>query len=107
MGNSGRSWAILLAVYATFALDVFSTFTSSPQTTEINATARADTLMKWVKIGAVVAVGGGAVGSYIDKSALPVVATSSVAVAMVLLYVHAKNKGLADGAPGTENYRNW
>ena len=81
-GNSRRTWAILLAVYATFALDVFSTFTSSPQTTEINATARADTLMKWVKIGAVVAVGGGAVGSYIDKSALPVVATSTVAASI-------------------------
>lgn len=105
--NGGRSWAILLAVYATFALDVFSTFTSSPQTTEINASARADTLMKWVKIGAVVAVGGGAVGSYVDKSALPVVATTSVAVAMFLLYVHAKNKGLASDAPGTENYGTW
>ena len=105
--TGGRSWAILLAVYATFALDVFSTFTSSPQTTEINATARADTLMKWVKIGAVVAVGGGAVGSYLDKSALPVVATSTVAVSMWLLYVHAKNKGLESGAPGTENYAGW
>ena len=107
MNDGKRTWAILLAVYATFALDVFSTFTSSPQTTEINASARADTLMKWVKIGVVVALGGGAVGSYASKSALPVVATSTVAVAMYLLYVHAKNTGLQSGAPGTENYSSW
>src|SRR5882724_8164051 len=31
MNEGNRTWAILLAVYATFALDVFSTFTSSPQ----------------------------------------------------------------------------
>jgi hypothetical protein len=55
----------------------------------------------------VVALGGGAVGSYASKSALPVVATSTVAVSMYLLYVHAKNTGLQSGAPGTENYSSW
>jgi uncharacterized membrane protein (UPF0136 family) len=102
-----RTWAILLAVYATFALDVFSTFTSSPQTTEINAEARAETLMKWVKIGVVVAIGGGAVGSYAAKNPLPLVATTTVAVAMWFMYEHAKQAGLDSGAPGTENYSSW
>jgi len=106
-GSNRTTWALLIAVYATFALDVFSTFTSSPQTTELNAAARADTLMKWVKIGAVVAVGGGAVGSYVDRSALPIVATSTVAAAMVLIYLHAKKAGLASNEPGTENYSGW
>lgn len=60
--------------------------------------------MKWVKIGFVVAVVGGAVGSYASKSALPVVATSSVAGAMWLMYVHAKNAGLKNGGEPTETY---
>lgn len=106
-GSNARTWAILLAVYATFALDVFSTFTSSPQTTEINAEARADTLMKWVKIGVVVAVGGGAVGSYAAKSPLPIMATSIVAVSMWFMYEHAKKSGLENGGPATENYSSW
>jgi hypothetical protein len=101
---SNRTWAILLAVYATFALDVFSTFTSSPQTTEINAAARADTLMKWVKIGVVVALVGGSVGSYASKSILPLAATTIVAGSMWWLYEHAKTAGLESAAPGTERY---
>lgn len=103
MSGNRRTWAILLAVYATFALDVFSTFTSSPQTTEINAATRADTLFKWVKIGAVVAVVGGAVGSAVDRSALPLAATTTVAAAMWFMYAHAKKRGLESTAPGTES----
>jgi hypothetical protein len=99
-----RTWAILVAVYATFALDVFSTFTSSPQTTEINAVARADTLMRWVKIGVGVALLGGVVGSYSSRSAIPLVATSTVAVSMYYLYDHAKKRGLEQGGPPTERY---
>lgn len=103
-GGNRRTWAILVAVYATFALDVFSTFTSSPQTTELNAAARADTLMKWVKIGAVVALAGGAIGSFTSRSAWPLVATTTVAAAMFYFYEHAKNKGLENGGATTERY---
>lgn len=104
MDGNRRTWAILVAVYATFALDVFSTFTSSPQTTEINAAARADTLMKWVKIGVVVALLGGAIGTWTSRSALPLVATTTVAASMFYLYDHAKRRGLEDGGPSTERY---
>lgn len=105
-GNSGsrRTWAILVAVYATFALDVFSTFTSSPQTTELNAAARADTLMKWVTIGTLVAIGGGAIGSFTSRSVWPLVATTVVAGAMWWTYDHAKRAGLENGGAPTERY---
>lgn len=103
-GGGRRTWAILVAVYATFALDVFSTFTSSPQTTELNAAARADTLMKWVKIGTLVAIGGGAVGSWTSRSAWPLVATTVVAASMWWTYEHAKQAGLANGGAPTESY---
>lgn len=102
--QNGKVWAILLAVWATFALDVYSSLNSSPQTTEINAQARADTLMKWVRIGDLVAVVGGALGSYISKSVVPLVGAGGVALGMHLLYVHAKNSGLASSEPGTESY---
>lgn len=102
--SSRRTWAILVAVYATFALDVFSTFTSSPQTTELNAAARADTLMKWVKIGTVVAIGGGAIGAWTSRSAWPLISTTVVAGAMWWTYEHAKNAGLENGGATTERY---
>jgi hypothetical protein len=100
--GKGTTLAILVGVWATFALDVFSTFTSSPQTTEINASTRADTLMKWVGIAAVVAVGGGLAGSLSSKRWIPLLVTGFVAFGMWQLYEHAKKKGLASDAAGTE-----
>lgn len=102
--QDGKTWAILIGVWATFALDVYGSLNSSPQTTEINATARADSLMKWVYIADVVALSGGAIGAYLGKSAIPFIATGGVVLGMHLLYTHAKNAGLASDAPGTESY---
>lgn len=102
--GKGAVWAILAGVWATFALDVYSALNSSPQTTEINAPARAGTLMKWVLIGDLVAVGGGVAGSLVSKSLVPLAAAGGVAVGMHLLYRHAKNTGLANGGPATETY---
>lgn len=101
---SGETAAILIGVWATFALDVFSTFTSSPQTTELNAHARADTLMKWVTIGAAVAVLGGLAGTVKSGKIWPLLAASFVTVMMVGFYRHAKNAGLASSEPATEAY---
>ncbi|MGH7189521.1 MAG: hypothetical protein ACRD2H_13890 [Terriglobales bacterium] len=102
--NDRKLTAALVGIYATFALDVFSTFTSSPQTTELNAKTRADTLMKWVRIGLIVALVGGAAGSAIEGNGTPFIATATVAVMMTLMYVYAKNAGLKSDAPGTETY---
>lgn len=92
------------AVFATFALDCYSTFCSSPQTTELNAKARADTLMKWVTIGGVVALAGGAVGSAVSGSPAPLLGTGVITVLMYGCYVHARNAGLDSDEPGTESY---
>ncbi len=104
MEGNGTSTAIIVGVYATLALDIFSTFTSSPQTTELNAKARSTTLMKWVKIGIVAAVVGGVYGSMQSKRIAPIVATSAVAALMLGLYVHARNSGLESEEPATEEY---
>ena len=105
MNEGKRTWAILLAVYATFALDVFSTFTSSPQTTEINASTRAGTLMKWVHLG----IAQGAlfiiIAAVVDAKHRKAI-LSGGALAGVLMYgqyLHARAAGLSSAAPGTED----
>ena len=104
MNGNGTQSAILALVAGTFALDVFSTLTSSPQTTEINAKRRADTLMKWVAIAALVAVGGGVYGAVTAKRWVPLMAAVAVTLGMYGLYVHARNAGLNSDEDGTESY---
>ncbi len=98
---SGSIVAILIGVWATFALDVYSTLNSSPQTTELFAKDREDSLMHWVSIGAIVAVGGGAIASVVSWKAWPLIATGGVALMMHLFYVHAKNRGISQPPPMT------
>ena len=103
MEGNGTSVAILVGVWATFALDVFGSLTSSPQTTQINARTRADTLMKWVFLAAAVAVAGGTYASMQSGKIWPLIATGVVAGSMVGLYSHAKSEGLKSSEPGTES----
>jgi hypothetical protein len=98
-GQRGSVIAILIGVWATFALDVFSTLNSSPQTTELFAKDRQDSLMHWVKIGSATAVGGGAVATVISRRAWPLIATVVVALSMWFLYVHAVHRGQGQPAP--------
>jgi hypothetical protein len=90
---SGSMTAVLIGVWMTFALDVFSTLNSSPQTTELFASEREDSLMHWVLIGSGVAVGGGAAASAISKKPWPLIGATAVAVGMYLLYKHAVKRG--------------
>lgn len=56
MNGNGFSWAALIGIYAALIFDVFSSTNSSPQTTEMFAKDRANTLWKWVRIGAVISI---------------------------------------------------
>lgn len=94
----------VLGIYATFALDCYSTFCSSPQTTELNAKARADTLMKWVAIGGGVAIVGGLAASVYSGSPAPFVGAAVITALMYGAYWHAKEKGLSSAEPPTESY---
>ena len=93
MRATGTDVAILLGVYGTFALDVFSTLNSSPQTTELFAKDREDSLMHWVFIGSGVAVAGGLAGSYFTENYWPLFAATVVAGGMYLAYAHAVKRG--------------
>ena len=98
-GNGAATTAILVGVWATFALDVFSTLNSSPQTTELFAGDREDTLMHWVVIGTAVGVGGGAVATMLSGKAWPLLATVAVSGGMYLMYRHAVARGQDKPAP--------
>jgi hypothetical protein len=79
---------------------------SSPQTTELNADARAPTLMKWVNVG----VAEGVLMTGIAYALSPEVGNAFVLGAGLELvityaeYLHARRAGLASSAPGTEDY---
>jgi hypothetical protein len=98
LGN-GTAAAILIGVWATFALDVFSTLNSSPQTTELFAGDREESLMHWVCIGAAVAVGGGLAGSLVSGKIWPLLAATLVAGGMYGTYRHAVSRGTGIAPP--------
>ena len=93
------SAAILFGVYATLALDTFSTLNSSPQTTELFAGDREDSLMHWVLIGDAVAIAGGAAGSILDNSMWPLIGGVSIALMMHVFYRHAVRRGIGQAPP--------
>lgn len=106
---NGSNPALEMAVYAALTYDVISATNSSPQTTEINASARADTLMKWVKLGLAQAAAFAVIGVSIDvirgKPWWPAALGSGLAGSLLWMqYVHAKNSGLASSEEGTEDY---
>lgn len=104
MEHSNRSTAaILLMVSATFALDVFSTLNSSPQTTELFASDREDSLMHWVLIGDAAAITGGVAGAIVDGSMWPIIGAVAIALLMHYLYRHAVARGTGQAPPSNAN----
>lgn len=108
VSSSGlNSNAALMAIYAALTYDIISATNSSPQTTEINASTRAQTLMKWVVIGlgqaAVFAILGIALEAKAGRSIWPPALGAGLAGGLLWIqYVHARNAGLNSSAPGTE-----
>lgn len=107
--GAADSEAGLVAIYAALTYDVIAATNSSPQTTEINAAARSDTLMKWVYIGlgqaALFMVIGVVIQGY-RKAPIwpPILGTLLGASIMWYSYYHAREAGLASNKPGTESY---
>lgn len=91
-------------VAAGIVYEIIAAACSSPQTTEINADTRAETLMKWVHIGLAQSVVFIAVAVAVDrKHAAPIVAGGTLAAGfMYASYWHARIAGLGSNAPGTE-----
>jgi len=103
MSIVGSSAAITFMVAAGLVYEIIAAACSSPQTTEINASSRADTLMKWVIIGMIQAAIFVAIAAMIDKDKWPALAGGGLAGAMMWMsYAHAKSAGLKSQLPGTE-----
>lgn len=105
MDGNNSSSAVVVAIYAALAYDIIAAINSSPQTTEINASKRADTLMKWVHLGIAQVALFTAMGVLLDSRRWPPLLGGGVAsVLLYAQYVHAKNAGLESTEPGTEDY---
>ena len=105
----GENDAAVIGVSAAVMYDVISATNSSPQTTEINAKARASTLMKWVKLG----IAQGSLFIIImmlaeppGKKWRPLVGGGLAGGLLWVQYVHAKNAGLESNEAPTETYTN-
>jgi hypothetical protein len=101
----GSSRAITFMVAAGLVYEIIAAACSSPQTTEINAGVRADTLMKWVMIGMAQAAIFVLIATMMDEDKWPSLLGGGLAgVMMWTSYAHAKAAGLANGGPTTEQY---
>lgn len=103
MGSKTDGIAFLVS--AGIVYEIIAAACSSPQTTEINAASRADTLMKWVNIGLVQAGVFIVIGAAMDPThRKPIIAGGSLAaVIMYVSYYHAKQAGLKNPQPGSES----
>lgn len=101
---SGGSDGIAFLVSAGIVYEIVAAACSSPQTTEINASQRADTLMKWVHIGLLQAAVFVAIAAYYDpRHRQPILIGGGLAGALMYgQYIHAKTAGLKNGGPSTE-----
>jgi len=101
--DNGATAAILVGVWGTFALDVFSTLNSSPQTTELFAQDRYSSLQHWVNIGSGVAIAGGVYGTVLSSSPWPLIGATAVALGMYIAYAHAVRRGINQPPPRDSN----
>ena len=97
---------IALLVSAGIVYEIVAAACSSPQTTEINAKSRSDTLMKWVHLGLGQAALFVGLAAWVDKQhRVEIVVGGGLAgILMYGQYIHAKESGLKSNKPGTESY---
>jgi hypothetical protein len=101
--NSG---GIAFLVSAGIVYEIIAAACSSPQTTEINAGKRAETLMKWVYLGLAQAGGFVAMAVVFDPANMGPIILGGAAAGFIMWaqYVHAMKAGLRSCEEGTEDY---
>lgn len=102
MGRTGSGVAFIVSAGVVY--EIIAAACSSPQTTEINAASRADTLMKWVHLGIVQSAVFIAIGAYFEpQHRVEIITGGGLAVAVLYgSYIHAKACGLKNGGATTE-----
>lgn len=105
VGKIGASSGIAFLISAYGVYEIIAAACSSPQTAEINAASRADTLMKWVHVGLAQAALLTTIAAVIDEERrAPIISGAVLAAALMYgSYWHAKRAGLKNtDLPGTE-----
>ena len=102
--NIGAGFAFLVG--AASVAEFIAKDVSSPQTVHINAGKRAPTLMQWVHVGQVEALGFVVIAALIDRKYAKAFLAGGALEMLVteLEYLYARNLGLKQGGPGTEEY---
>jgi hypothetical protein len=103
-GNGSTGIAFLVS--AGIVYEIIAAACSSPQTTEINAAKRADTLMKWVNLGIAQAALFVFAAAVFDRQHRGAILGGGVLAGALMYwqYDHARRAGLAAaGLPGTED----
>ncbi len=88
----------LFGIYVAVGYDVMSATNSSPQTTELFASDRADTLRKYVILGDVQLLGFGIFGSMLEGNLWPLFGSVTAGVLLHAMYQHALYAGQAKTA---------
>jgi hypothetical protein len=103
---ANNAGGIAFLVSAGIVYEIIAAACSSPQTTEINASSRAHTLMKWVHIGIGQAVVFVVIAALLDpKHAMHIIGGGALAAGLMFAqYRHAKQAGLRSSLPGTETH---
>lgn len=95
---------VAFLVSAGIVYEIVAACCSSPQTAEINASTRADTLMKWVNLGVIQGIVFVVIAAMLDPKHAPQILAGGITAAalMYVQYAHAKKSGLKSNEPGTE-----
>lgn len=101
--NLGNGAVFLISAYGVY--EVIAANCSSPQTAELNADKRAETLMKWVHVGLAQSAFFVIVAALIDRPHAPAILSGAALAGgiMYVSYAHAKRVGLESCEPGTES----
>jgi hypothetical protein len=99
-------FGVAFLVAAGIVYEIIAAACSSPQTTEINADKRAETLMKWVYIGLVQAGIFIFLAAKFDPGHRQAIVTGGALAAAIMYvsYAHAKSAGLKNAGAATEYY---
>jgi hypothetical protein len=98
------SYGVPFMVGAGLVYEIIAAACSSPQTAEINASTRSETLMKWVHVGLAQSALFIAIAVVIDRRhAAAILAGGGMAAGIMYgSYLHANAAGLRSSEPGTE-----
>lgn len=96
--------AVPFLVAAGIVYEIIAANCSSPQTAEINAQTRAETLMKWVNVGIGQSALFIAIAAMVDAKHAKAIISGGVLAGGIMYYSywHALQNGLGNSAPPTE-----